>query len=128
LSLILFSQIQTFQEKRTLNFVFLDDIPDAVRHSVAESYFLQLNAATSLSKDAVEFLMNSLVLLRDLPHDYIKLIDVKIERVAQSEELIIPTSKECESDEEVEDLVAGHVQTALEHAYPNALTFDTIAE
>ncbi|KAI6176394.1 hypothetical protein M3Y97_00793400 [Aphelenchoides bicaudatus] len=117
-----------YQEKRTLNFVFFDDIPDAVRHSVAEDYFLRLNAASRLSKDAVEFLMNSLILLRDLPNNYIRLIDIKIERVAQSEELVIPTSKECESDEEVEDLVAGHVQTALEHAYPNALTFETIAE
>jgi hypothetical protein len=85
----------TFQEKRTLNFVFQDDIPEAVRHSVAENYFLQLNAATSLSKDAVEFLMNSLVLLRDLPHNYIRLIDIKVERVAQSDELVIPTLKEC---------------------------------
>lgn len=72
--------------------------------------------------------MNSLVLYRDLPNNYIRLIDIKIERVAQSKELIIPTSKECESDDEVEDLVVGHVQTALEHAYPNPLSFDTIVE
>lgn len=89
--------------------------------------------------------MKTLVLFRDLPSDYIRLIDVKIERVEKEAELTIPTAKECgmstthfnklylftwylESDEEVEDLVVGHVQTALEHAYPNALNFETIVE
>lgn len=72
--------------------------------------------------------MHALMLFRDSPTNSVRLIDIKIERVAQNEELVIPTSKEIESDDEVEDLVVGHVQTALEHAYPNALPFDTIVE
>jgi hypothetical protein len=90
----------------------------------------------------VEFLMDSLVLFRDLPTNYIRCIDIKIERVAASDEVVVPTSKDCgmsflrfgktckfaESDGEVEDLVVGHVQTSLEFAYPNALTLDTIVE
>jgi hypothetical protein len=47
-----------YQEKRTLNFVFFDDIPNAVRHSVAEDFFLRLNAASRASQNAIEFLVS----------------------------------------------------------------------
>lgn len=77
------------------NVLFRDDIPSAVGHSVAEDFFLRVTNASRSSRDAVEFLTKILVLYRDMPNDYIHLIDVKIERVAQNEELIIPTSKEC---------------------------------
>jgi hypothetical protein len=122
-----------------LEFLFQEDIPIAVRHSVAEDFFLKLTSASG--RDSIEFLMNALVLFRDLPNSYIRYIDMRIERVSDEDTIVIPAGKDCgkfiqllssypasESDNEVEDLLAGHVQTVLEYAYPNSLNFNAIVE
>jgi hypothetical protein len=73
--------------------LFQEDIPIAVRHSVAEDFFLKLTSASG--RDSIEFLMNALVLFRDLPNSYIRYIDVRIERVSDEDTIVIPAGKDC---------------------------------
>ncbi|CAD5214225.1 unnamed protein product [Bursaphelenchus okinawaensis] len=115
-----------YQEKRTLDFIFYDHVSKTGRHDTAKEFFVGVTG--SKSRDAVTFLINALLTLRDLSNDHIKFVDVTVKRVAADAVVIVPTSKDCETDDEVEDVMAGHVQTMLEYAYPNALTFDAIVE
>ncbi|KAI6187579.1 SAM-MT-ERG6-SMT domain-containing protein [Aphelenchoides besseyi] len=115
------------QEKRTLNFTFKDNVDSEARHKSAESIFLQATMSTGV--DAVEFLMNLLLIFRDSSASTnIEHLDVTIERVADHEVIVVPTARDCRADEEVEDLLPGHLQSSLEYAYPNALSFEALVE
>ncbi|KAI6233668.1 SAM-MT-ERG6-SMT domain-containing protein [Aphelenchoides fujianensis] len=115
------------QEKRALDFTFNENVDKETRHRAAESFFLQ--ATMAAGHDAVEFLMNLLVIFRDSSYAaHIHHIDVKVDRLADHQHLVVPTAQDCKADEEVEDLLQGHVQSALEYAYPNSLTFDSLVE
>ncbi|CAD5219609.1 unnamed protein product [Bursaphelenchus xylophilus] len=115
-----------YQEKRTLDFIFRDHVSKTGRHDTAKEFFVGVTG--SKSRDAVTFLINALLTLRDLPADHIKFLDVTVKRVSADAVVTVPASKDCETDDEVEDVMAGHVQTMLEYAYPNALTFEAIVE
>lgn len=113
------------QENRQLRFRFYADADHAVKHSVAQQFFKDL--VTVFPKDYVTFLKR---VLKQMQSGYLALREVEIDmQFAKEEEAIqMPDLKEYESDSECENVNVGHVQDVLEHAYPNGLSVQVIAE
>lgn len=82
-----------FQEKRTLNFVFHDHVTNTGRHDTAKEFFVRLTGTAG--RDAITFLINALLTLRDLPNDHLRHVDVTVRRVAADALVVVPASKDC---------------------------------
>lgn len=58
----------------------------------------------------------------------LRAIDLDMKFADDDEAIPMPDVKEYASDAEIENVTVGHIQDVLEHAYPNGLSVNTIAE
>uniref|UniRef100_A0A9J2Q2Q3 SAM-dependent methyltransferase Erg6/SMT-type domain-containing protein n=1 Tax=Ascaris lumbricoides TaxID=6252 RepID=A0A9J2Q2Q3_ASCLU len=113
------------QENRQLRFRFFDDVELIQKHTLAQQFFKDL--VNSFLKDYVTFLKRILKLMQC---GYLPLREIEVDmQFAKDDEAIqMPDIKEYDSGSEVESVTAAHVQDVLEHAYPNGLSVELIAE
>lgn len=117
--------IKIRQENRQLRFRFDSEIDYAEKHSLTQQFFR--NLISSLPRDYASFLKRVLKLVQN---GYWPLLEVEVDMqfVKAEEAMQMPDPKEYDSDSECENVNIGHVKDVLEHAYPNGLTIDVIAE
>lgn len=65
-----------------------------------------------------------------MQNDYweLRLVEIDMKFAQEDEAMQMPDAKAYDATSEIEDVTAGHVKDVLEHAYPNGLTVDIIAE
>ncbi|VDM86071.1 unnamed protein product, partial [Strongylus vulgaris] len=78
-------------------------------------------------KDYVSFMMRVLKLMQ---HEFAEImrIDMDFKLVSEEEQVVIPDAAQYDSGSEVEEVTVGHVQEVLEHAFPNGLTLQVMAD
>uniref|UniRef100_A0A915AIG3 SAM-dependent methyltransferase Erg6/SMT-type domain-containing protein n=2 Tax=Parascaris univalens TaxID=6257 RepID=A0A915AIG3_PARUN len=113
------------QENRQLRFRFFDDVELIQKHTLAQQFFKDL--VNAFLKDYVTFLKRILKLMQGgyLP---VREVEVDMQFAKDDEAIQMPDIKEYDSGSEVESVTAAHVQDVLEHAYPNGLSMELIAE
>ncbi|KAH7731900.1 hypothetical protein AAVH_00798 [Aphelenchoides avenae] len=118
-------KLQLRQEIRLLRFAFFHEVPSNKQHEIAQQVFKDLLA--SFPKDYATFLKRILKMMQTELAE-LRAVDVDM-RFAQEEDSIpMPDANEYESSSEIENVIVGHVQDVLEHAYPNGLSVDTMSE
>ncbi|VDK68062.1 unnamed protein product [Litomosoides sigmodontis] len=113
------------QENRCFRFRFFDDTEVSNKHATAQQFFRDL--VSVFPRDYVTFLKRILKLMQN---DYgaVREIEIDMQFAKENEAYKMPDPKQYDSGSEVENVTAGHVQEVLEHAYPNGLSVDIIAE
>uniref|UniRef100_A0A914CK19 Nucleoside phosphorylase domain-containing protein n=1 Tax=Acrobeloides nanus TaxID=290746 RepID=A0A914CK19_9BILA len=114
------------QEIRLLRLVYYQEVSYSVKHEVAQSLFRDI-VARDFPKDYVTFFKRVLKLMQN---DYweLRLVEIDMKFAQEDEAMQMPDAKAYDATSEIEDVTAGHVKDVLEHAYPNGLTVDIIAE
>ncbi|EFO27506.2 hypothetical protein LOAG_00970 [Loa loa] len=113
------------QENRCFRFRFFEDTGSADKHAIAQQFFRDL--VNIFPRDYVTFLKRILKLMQN---DYVALREIEIDMqfAKEDETYQMPDPKQYDSGSEVENVTVAHVQEVLEHAYPNGLSVDIIAE
>uniref|UniRef100_A0A914L7E4 Nucleoside phosphorylase domain-containing protein n=1 Tax=Meloidogyne incognita TaxID=6306 RepID=A0A914L7E4_MELIC len=114
------------QEIRSFRFCFFNNIQLALRAETSQRFIKNI-FERNFPKDYVSFFK---LLLRLMKEDYpqLRAIDVEMKFAAGSEKMAMPNAKQFINDGELENLTSSHVKEALEHAYPNSVTEEDLAE
>ncbi|KAL3114550.1 hypothetical protein niasHT_014357 [Heterodera trifolii] len=113
------------QEIRSFRFCFYSDVPATNRAALSNRFVRNLLEDT-FPKDYANFFKS---LLRLMQNDFSQLraIDVELKFAVGKEQMPMPSAKQLANDGEMENLSSGHVQEALEHAYPNSVQEEVLA-
>uniref|UniRef100_A0A0R3RT31 SAM_MT_ERG6_SMT domain-containing protein n=1 Tax=Elaeophora elaphi TaxID=1147741 RepID=A0A0R3RT31_9BILA len=113
------------QENRCFRFRFFEDVENDDKHATAQQFFRDL--VSVFPRDYVTFLKRILKLMQN---DYgaLQEIEIDMQFAKENETYQMPDPKQYDSGSEVENVTIAHVQEVLEHAYPNGLSVDIIAE
>uniref|UniRef100_A0A914IC73 Nucleoside phosphorylase domain-containing protein n=1 Tax=Globodera rostochiensis TaxID=31243 RepID=A0A914IC73_GLORO len=113
------------QEIRSFRFCFYAEVPAANRAELSNRFVRSLFEET-FPKDYSNFFKT---LLRIMQNDFFQLraIDVELKFAVGKEQMPMPSAKQLANDGEMENLSSGHVQEALEHAYPNSVQEEVLA-
>ncbi|KAF7633695.1 PNP_UDP_1 domain-containing protein [Meloidogyne graminicola] len=114
------------QEIRSFRFCFFNNVQLALRAETSQRFIKNI-FERNFPKDYVSFFK---LLLRLMKDDYSELraIDVEMKFAAGKEKMPMPNAKQFINDGELENLTSSHVKEALEHAYPNSVTEEDLAE
>ncbi|VDO20074.1 Uncharacterized protein BM_BM4648 [Brugia malayi] len=113
------------QENRCFRFRFFEDTENADKHAVAQQFFRDL--VSIFPRDYVTFLKRVLKLMQN-SYGSLREIEIDMQFAKENETYQMPDPKQYDSGSEVENVTIAHVQEVLEHAYPNGLSVDIIAE
>uniref|UniRef100_A0A8R1XZS4 Winged helix-turn-helix domain-containing protein n=1 Tax=Onchocerca volvulus TaxID=6282 RepID=A0A8R1XZS4_ONCVO len=113
------------QENRCFRFRFFEDIENADKHATAQQFFRDL--VSVFPRDYVTFLKRILKLMQS-NYGALREIEIDMQFAKENETYQMPDPKQYDSGSEVENVTIAHVQEVLEHAYPNGLSVDIIAE
>uniref|UniRef100_A0A915PWD2 Nucleoside phosphorylase domain-containing protein n=1 Tax=Setaria digitata TaxID=48799 RepID=A0A915PWD2_9BILA len=113
------------QENRSFRFRFFNDLESVDKHSTAQQFFRDL--VNAFPRDYVTFLKRILKLMQS-GYGTLREIEIDMQFAKENEAYQMPDPKEYDSGSEVENVTIAHVQEVLEHAYPNGLSVDIIAE
>ncbi|VDM22919.1 unnamed protein product [Wuchereria bancrofti] len=116
---------ESFQENRCFRFRFFEDTENTDKHAVAQQFFRDL--VSIFPRDYVTFLKRVLKLMQN-NYGSLREIEIDMQFAKENETYQMPDPKQYDSGSEVENVTIAHVQEVLEHAYPNGLSVDIIAE
>ncbi|MCP9259482.1 hypothetical protein DINM_002426 [Dirofilaria immitis] len=111
--------------KPLFSFPLFDGTENSDKHAIAQQFFRDL--VTVFPKDYVTFLKRILKLFQS---DYgaLQEIEIDMQFAKENETYQMPDPKQYDSGSEVENVTIAHVQEILEHAYPNGLSVNIIAD
>lgn len=115
------------QEIRSFRFCFFKDVPLSQRAATSQRFIKNL-FEKNFPKDYASFFKLLLNLFKSENYPQLQALDIEIKFAADSEKMPMPSAKQYVNDGELENLTSGHVKEVLEHAYPNSVTKDVLAE
>ncbi|GMT19564.1 hypothetical protein PFISCL1PPCAC_10861, partial [Pristionchus fissidentatus] len=113
------------QEKRSMSFRLSSGVGEDEGRAIVNTFFRQL--MHDFPKDYVSFMKRVLKLMQE-DFKEIDHVDLDMRFVAEEEQVAIPDAVQYDSSSEAEPVTVALVQEVLEHAYPNGLTLEVIAE
>uniref|UniRef100_A0A915CR44 Nucleoside phosphorylase domain-containing protein n=1 Tax=Ditylenchus dipsaci TaxID=166011 RepID=A0A915CR44_9BILA len=114
------------QEIRSFQFSFYSGVSPSEQSAVSQRFIKDL--FSSFPKDYANFFKLCLKLMQKPDFQQLEAIDVDMKFAQANEAIPMPDVKEYANDAEIENVTIGHIQDVLEHAYPNGLSVDMIAE
>ena len=114
------------QEIRSFRFCFFNHVPMSERAATSQRFIKSL-FERSFPKDYVSFFKLVLRLVKT-NYPQLRAIDIEMKFATGGEKMAMPSAKQFQNDGELEALTSGHVKEALEHAYPNTVSDQELAD
>uniref|UniRef100_A0A0N5A2I6 PNP_UDP_1 domain-containing protein n=1 Tax=Parastrongyloides trichosuri TaxID=131310 RepID=A0A0N5A2I6_PARTI len=111
------------QEIRIIKFIFVDGVEVDKQHEIAENIFKDI--ITHFPRDYLSFIKRILKFMED-GNEEINIIEIDMKFADENEAIEMPNEDDSEQSEI--EIKSGHVQELLEHAFPNGLKVETMAE